>query len=165
TATSYVSDHEGADGVDRVGVLGALVGAVAQDPGETEGHAARIAGRALHAVEGDLHHQLWTDLYGPLVRGTLGEFQEAFRLPGEQLVGQALEGLPQHDEPARRRVAGAEMEVGQLALPAAVTPLGGQDHQVERVAGLHLDPARAAPPGRVRGRQRLDDQPFVTGPH
>src|SRR5690606_13992594 len=76
TATSYVSDHEGADGVDRVGVLGALVGAVAQDPGETEGHAARIAGRALHAVEGDLHHQLWTDLYGPLVRGTLGEFQE-----------------------------------------------------------------------------------------
>src|SRR5512145_2109242 len=31
------------DGVDRVGLVRALVVAVAQDPGEAEGHAARVA--------------------------------------------------------------------------------------------------------------------------
>ena len=42
------------DGVDRVRVLGALVGAVALHAREAQGDAARIATARLRAVEGDL---------------------------------------------------------------------------------------------------------------
>jgi hypothetical protein len=83
------------------------------------------------------------------------ELEQARRLPGEQLVGEALERLAQHHPAARLRVAGAEVQVGQPPLPAAVPPLDGEHHQVERVPRLDLDPARAAPPGRVGGGQRL----------
>jgi hypothetical protein len=45
---------DGAYGVDGVGVGRGLVLAVALDPGEPERHAAGVARRALHPVEGDL---------------------------------------------------------------------------------------------------------------
>src|SRR5690606_22661530 len=86
-------DHEVADGLHGVGVLGTLVGTVTEHPGEPQRHAARIPRRPLDAVEGDLHHQLRPDLDHPLVGGALVELQELVRLPDEQLVRQPLEGL------------------------------------------------------------------------
>ena len=51
---------EGAHGVDGVGLGGTLVVAVAQHPCETQRHAAGVADRSLHAVEGDLDHLFGT---------------------------------------------------------------------------------------------------------
>src|SRR5699024_136866 len=42
---------QGAHGVDRVGLGGGLVLAVAQDAGEAQRHPRRVAGRGLDAVE------------------------------------------------------------------------------------------------------------------
>src|SRR5579884_2579354 len=47
--------------VDRVGLLGLLVGPVALDPREAQREPAAIAGRGLHAVQGNLDDELGTD--------------------------------------------------------------------------------------------------------
>ena len=70
--------------------------------------------------------------------------EQPLGLPGEHLVGEALERLAEHDEPAGR-VARAEVQVGQPALAPAVAPLDREHDQVERVPRLDLDPGRAAP--------------------
>src|ERR1700753_1144640 len=75
-----------------VGFRRRLVRAVAQHAREAQGDAARVARAALHAVEGDLDDLLRADVDGPVVAALL-EFQEPRGLPGQQLVGEALEGL------------------------------------------------------------------------
>ena len=77
---------------------------------------------------------------------------EPLGLPGQHLVGHALERLAEHDEPAGLRVAGAEVDVGQPALAPAAAPLDRQHHEVEGVPRLDLDPPRAATAGGIRGR-------------
>ena len=77
------------------------------------------------------------------------ELEEALGLPLEHLVGHALEGLAEHDEPLA--VPGAEVDVRQLPLAAAAAPLDGEHHQVERVHGLDLAPRAAAPAGIALG--------------
>ena len=151
---------EGADGVDGVGLGGGLVLAVAQHPGEPQREPARVARAALDAVEGDLHHQFGADVDGVGVPALL-QREQPFGLPGQQLVGQPLEGLAEHDEAARGRVAGAQVQVGQPAAAPPVAPLDGQHHQVQRVPRLDLDPPGAAAAGRVRGGERLDHDALV----
>src|SRR6478752_1594085 len=137
-----------ADRLDRVGLVGALVVAVAQDPGEAERDATGVAGRALEAVEGDLHHLQRPQLHDVGVadgRGGDGELGEPLGLPREHLVGHALERLAEHDEAGLGRlVARAEVDVGQPPLAPPGPPLDGEDHQVESVPRLDLDPRRAA---------------------
>jgi hypothetical protein len=87
--------------------------------------------------------------------------EQLSRLPGEQLVGEALECLAEHHPAPGARVTGAQVQVGQPALTPPVPPFNGEDHQVQGVPGLHLDPRRPAPPRRVRGVQRLDHDPLV----
>jgi hypothetical protein len=87
---------------------------------------------------------------------------ELDRLPLQEFVGEALEGLAEHDPPAGLGVAGAEVQVGQPALPAPMSPLDGEHYQVERVARLHLDPPRATAPGRVRRGERFHHDSLVT---
>ena len=53
------------------------------------------------------------------------------------------------------------MEVRELPLPAPVPPLGGEDDEVERVRGLHLQPAGAAPARLVRRIERLHHHALV----
>src|SRR3569623_1004808 len=81
---------ERAHRLDRVRLLGGLVVAVAEDPGEAQGEAAGVPGRALQAVERDLD-----DLRGPHVHDValaVGlQLEEALGLPGEHLVGHPLE--------------------------------------------------------------------------
>src|SRR4029434_7738933 len=113
---------EGADRLDGVGLLGALVLPVADDPGEAEGEAAGVAGAGLEAVEGDLHHQLGADVDDPLVGGADGQLLEPPGLPGQELGGEALGELPQHHDPAAVGVAGAQVEVAEPAAAAAVAP-------------------------------------------
>ena len=83
------------------------------------------------------------------------------RLPGEHFVGQALEGLAQHHQTAGFRVAGAEVQVGQQTLAPPMTPFGGENHQVKRVPGLHLDPLTAPAPGPVWRVKGLHHDAFV----
>jgi len=135
---------------------GRLVLAIALDPREPERQPRGVAGRRLDAVERDLDDELRPHVDGdPLAAGLQRE--QALGLPREQLVGEPLERLPEHRPAAGHLVAGAEMKVGEPAAAAAVPPLGGQHHEVERVHRLDLEPAGAAAPGRVRRVERLDD--------
>ena len=137
-----------------------LVGAVAAQAGEAQGQAARVVGAILQAVEGDLDHQLGAHVHHvPLAVRLAGE--QLLGLAGEHLVGHALEGLAQHHEAARGRVARAQVEVAEPALAAAAAPLGGEDHQVQGVGGLELEPAAAAAAGLVGGLEGLGDQALV----
>ena len=147
------------DGGDQVGVLGVLVGAVALHPREPQRHAAGVAGAGLHAVEGDLHHQLGTHEHRVALAAVL-DLQERLRLPGEQRVGEALERLAHHHE-AAVGIAGAEVEVAQPPLPASAAPLGGQHDQVEGLDRLHLAPRPASAAGVVGAVERLHHRALV----
>src|SRR4051794_13725892 len=139
---SGIAERE--DGVERIGLGRGLVRAVAQDAREAQRDASRVAGAGLDPVERDLGDELGPDVDDPVA--ALGrEGEQALGLPREHLVGETLEGLAEHHEP----VAGArpEVEVGEEPLAAAVAPLGGEDHEVERVARLDLQPRGATPPG------------------
>src|SRR5439155_11788860 len=93
----------------------------------------------LHAVESDLDDQRRLRANRPLLARAL-EVEQPLRLPGEHLVGEALEGLADHDEAAVHRVARAEMQVAEPAAPATVPPFGGQHREVERDGRLPLEP-------------------------
>src|SRR4029079_11864063 len=118
-----------------------LVWAVAQHPREAQRDAARIARARLHAVESALDDELAADVDVPVVAADL-EREQALGLPGEHRVGEALEGLAEHDEAGARRIAGAEVQVAQAAAAAPVAPLGGQHDEVERVAGVERQTPR-----------------------
>src|SRR5215831_12367279 len=152
---------EAAHRVDGVDFVRPLVLAIAHYTREPQSHPARIARAALHAVESDLRDQLWAYIDRPAVARAL-QFQQPLCLPGQHRVGQPLEGLTEHDVPARLGVERPEMEVGEPALPPAMAPLGGEDQQVERDARLDLDPTSAASAGFVRRIERLDQHAFVT---
>ena len=87
--------------------------------------------------------------------------EEPFGLPPQQLIGQPLERLAQHDEAAGIRVTGTQVQVGQPAAAAPVPPFDGEHHQVQGVPRLDLDPAGAPAARRVGGIQRLDHDAFV----
>src|SRR5689334_24406521 len=53
-------------------------------------------------------------------RSTLFPYTTLFRSPCEHRVGHALEGLPEHDEGAGRRLARAKMDVAEHAASPAV---------------------------------------------
>ena len=55
------------------------------------------------------------------------------------------------------------MQVGEPALPAAVSPLRAEHDEIVRPHRLHLAPGLAAPAGRVRGRGVLHDDALVSG--
>jgi hypothetical protein len=84
--------QEEPDGFDGVGFGGGLVLPVPLQPGEAEGDAAGVAGRCLHAVEGDLGHHLRPDEHGDPFPVRL-ELEESLRLPGQGGVGQPFERL------------------------------------------------------------------------
>ena len=86
----------------------------------------------LHVVERDLDHQLGPHVDGVAVARDLAR-EELLGLPGEHLVGHALEGLAEHHEAAGRRVARAEVQVREPALAPAVAPLGREHDEIERV--------------------------------
>ena len=81
------------------------------------------------------------------------ELLQPLGLPREHLVGQALERLAEHHEAVAVGRARAQVQVAQPALAAAVAPLGGEHDQVERVARLDLQPARAAAARRRTARR------------
>src|SRR4051812_25915262 len=121
---------ERADRLHGVDLRDRLVVAVAQDAGEAQRHATRVAGRLLHAVERDLDHLLGPERHDP-VAAVDGELLEALRLPREHLVGHPLEGLAEHDELTAVGVARAEVDIGEPPLAPPAAPLDGQDDEVE----------------------------------
>src|SRR4029453_8004284 len=80
------------NGVDGVRLLRRLVGTIAEHPGESQRDAARVAGAALDSVEGDLDNEVRLAPPQPVVPLD-GSGEELLGLPGQQLVGQTLEGL------------------------------------------------------------------------
>ena len=59
------------------------------------------------------------------------QLAEPLGLPGQHLVGHALERLAEHHEPAGGGVAGAEVDVGEPAAAPARAVLDGEDDEVE----------------------------------
>src|SRR3989475_5334759 len=122
--------------------------------------AAGVVRAPLHAVEGDLDDQRRLDVNRPLLARALAA-EQPLRLPGEHVVGEALEGLADHDEAAARRVARPEVQVAEPAAPAPVPPLRGQHDEVERDRWLPLEPLGAAAAGAVGRLGRLEEHPLV----
>src|SRR2546423_12199960 len=81
---------DGANRVDRVGVVWPLVVPVSLDAGEPQGDATGVSRARLDAVERHLHHELRSDEDRVLVAPDL-KLLQAIRLPGEHGVGHALE--------------------------------------------------------------------------
>src|SRR5690606_1670475 len=86
---TWNSAQQGPDLVDRVRLGGRLVVPVAAHAGEAQRHTARIPGRDLHPVEGDLDDLLGPDVHD--VGVTAGpatdlQLEEAGGLPPQQLV-------------------------------------------------------------------------------
>src|SRR5207248_7305816 len=73
---------DGTHGVDRIRILGALVGPVALDPGEPEGHPSRVSRARLDAVERHLDDELGLHVHGGRVAAQL-ELLEPNGLPRE----------------------------------------------------------------------------------
>src|SRR5262245_17273779 len=146
--------------IDSVRLLGWFVGAIAKHPGEAQRYPARVAGAALYSVEGDLYDEVWLDPHQPVIL-LYCSGEELLGLPGQQLVGHAFECLAEHDELATAGIASAKMEVGQPAPAATMTPLGGENDEVEGVPRLHFDPAGAAAAGGVGRVERLDHDALV----
>lgn len=72
-------------------------------------------------------------------------------MPGEHFIGEALEGLAEHDEGSGGGVTSAEVEVAEEAAAAAVTPFGGENDEVEGVGRFDFAPRLAACSGGVEG--------------
>src|SRR4051794_2685549 len=162
-----VSDtlHMGGEGRyrrKRIGFAGALVRPIALHSREAERHPAGILRAGLDLVERDLHDELRPHVDGVVVAPDL-ELEELLRLPGEHLVGHALEGLSEHDEPAALRIARAQMQIAERADATAAAPLRRQHDEIERPRLLHLQPCLAAAPRRVCAGDRLRHYPFVAG--
>ena len=153
---------EGAQGGDGVGRRGRLVRAVAPDAREAQRHPACVAGAGLDAVAGDFHHLLRAHVYHrPPAVGL--QAQEPLRLPAQQLVAQALEGLADRREPAAFGVARRQVQVAQVPAAAARAPLHRHHHQVEGMGRLDLEPTRAPPPRGVGAGERLEHHSLVAG--
>src|SRR5688572_6410007 len=87
--------------------------------------------------------------------------EQLLRLPLEKLVRHPLERLAEHDEPARRRIARAEVQIAQPSVPPTRSPLDREHDEIERARGLYLDPRRAAPASCVRRRKRFHHDTLV----
>src|SRR6516225_10027198 len=74
---------EGANGLDRVGLLGPFVRAVAFDAGKSQGEPARVMGARLDIVERDLDHKLRLDIDRVGVAGD-GELAQFGGLPASR---------------------------------------------------------------------------------
>ena len=99
-------------------------------------------------MEGDLVNNLRLQVDHTTLPVVL-DFEEPSRLPFQQLVGEALESLAQHDEPTPH-VPGTQMQVGEPSLPAPRSPFSGEYHEIEGVGGLHLQPSGATTTGLIR---------------
>src|SRR2546429_2119744 len=105
--------------------MSALNGAAALRAMGPQSEPPGVAGASLQVAEGDLDDQLGPDVHRPRIAPHLAR-EKLPGLPVEHRVGEALEGLAEHDVLAGRRVEGTEVQVRELAAAAAVSPLGGQ---------------------------------------
>jgi hypothetical protein len=152
----------GADGVDRVGVFGLLIRAVALDAGKAQGEPAGIMRARLDVIEGDLDHELRLDINRVSVAGDR-ELTQLGGLPRQHFVRHALEGLSQHHKRARARVSCPEVQVAEPAGAPAVAPFGGDHHEIEGSCGLDLEPGATARARVVGSVQGFRHDTFVAG--
>src|SRR5437588_7138756 len=122
------------DGLDGVSVFGLLVVPISYHARKSECQAARIVRAVLQTIERDFDDELRPDVDDVPFPAHL-DLLEPLRLPREQLVRHALECLAEHYE-APVWIAGAEVQVRQPAVAAAVAPFGGEHDEIERIGLL-----------------------------
>ena len=154
---SYRASHR-LEGVDLVG---GLVGSQGGDPREAQREPRLVAVRADDHVERDLDDDLRLDLaVAPVARDRVR--LEPLRHLGDLGVGQPAVRLADRDQPLALGVADRERVVGQDAVALAVADLDADHDAVDRRQGLlHLQPAEAAPAGRVAAVGVLDHEALV----
>src|SRR4051812_45618989 len=145
---------------ERVGFRRRFVATIAFHARETQREAAGILRARLEVVERDLGNDVGLEEHRVGIAPDL-ELEEALRLPREHLVGEALEGLAEHDEAAAFGVPRAEVQVAQPPFAPATPPLDRENHEIERTRLLHLQPRGAAPASRVDAVNRLRHHAFV----
>src|SRR5215468_3100748 len=145
---------DSADRVHGVRLRRGLVVPVTLDAGQTQREAARITAARLQVAEGHFHDQLRPEVDGPLIAVRLA-LLELPGLPLQHGIGESLERLSEHHVTARGGVEGAQMQIGEFASTATMSPLGGQHHQIEGVRALDLEPADAAVAGFIGRGERL----------
>ena len=93
------------------------------------------------------------------------QLEQLLRLPRQHGIRQPLERLAEHDELAGQRIARTKVQVRQPALPTTVTPFDAEDHQVERVDWLDLDPPGPTPACLIARIDRFHHDAFMTARH
>ena len=120
-----------------------------------------MARRADDDIEGDLDHDGRFHLAVPAEPGDRVRLEPAGHL-GDLGVRQAAVGLADVDQLATGRIANGERVVAQHAVTLAVPALHADDHAIDRGQRLlHLQPAEAAPTGRIGAARVLDHQALV----
>src|SRR5262249_7005981 len=129
-SSARVRGEQFAHGVDGVGFRGTLVGAITLHTCKPQRQTRGVLRAFLNLVERNFNHDFRPHVHGIRVACNL-ELEQLLRLPLQHLVGQPLEGLPQHDELSTHRIACAEMQVGQPPAPPPMSPLGSEDYEVQ----------------------------------
>ena len=138
-----------------------LVVAVAHHAREAQRDAAGVARARLDAVERDLDDELGPDVDRRSRRGAISSSSRRSVCHASISSVRPLNVLPSITKPpvAGSRAPRCRFESQPLA--AAVAPLGREHDEVERVHGLDLEPARAAPAGLVGRVERLHHHALV----
>src|SRR5919197_2724422 len=142
------------------GLTGRLVVPDAGHAGEAEGEAGAVRRALLDLVVLDLDDHLGPHPHRVAIIAH-GQMPEPFGHGRELAVGKPLEGLA-NVRPSLT-LAHRQMIVGEPSHASTRSAVDGDDHAVDRVGGLELEPALAPSPRLVGRAQILGHHAFVTG--
>src|SRR5262249_58058320 len=115
----------------------------------SEGNSARVTRALLDVVEGDLHHQLGTDVDRVGVTRDL-ELEQSSGLPGEHRIGQSFERLAEHHEAPMLGITSPEMQIAERSATPSVPPLRRQHNQIQGAGPLDLQPRTPSMAGGIQ---------------
>src|SRR5512145_357336 len=92
-----------------------------------------------------------------------GKLLKASRLPSEHLIGHTLESLAEHCKATALFIARTKVYVTQVAATSTAAPFCRQNHQIQRVNGLELEPAGTPSTSVVDRCRDFRKHPLVTG--
>ncbi len=147
-------------GFKRIRFRRGFIRAITFHARETQGEPARIARAHLDFVKYDLGDQLRLDKNRVIISSDF-EREQLLGLPLQHRVGQTLKGLAEHCKSAFVRIARAQVQIAQPAVPAAMSPFGRQNHEIQGAWALHLNPTLAARSRRIQCIGRFRHDAFV----
>ena len=148
--------------LDRVGLVGALVGAIALDAREAQREAAGILRALLQVVERDLDDELGPHVHGVAVAAAISRASSSCVCHSSSASVMPLKVLPSMTQPPRRRDRarrGAGWTASRCRRPWPHSAASTTRSSV--CARLTLSQLAPRPPGLVRRVERLRHHAFV----